>query len=115
MLTNFLWAMQRQPGLTAQDSLLAVTTLSFDIAALELFLPLVVGARIMIASREIATDGTRLAETLQNTHVTAMQATPATWHLLLDAGWTSQARLSKFSVAESRFRAISPETAREKH
>ena len=86
-LTNFLLSMRSQPGLTEHDILLAVTTLSFDIAGLELFLPLVVGARVELASREIATDGARLAETLRATGATAMQATPASWRMLLQSGW----------------------------
>ena len=86
-VVNFLLSMRQQPGLTAQDTLLAVTTLSFDIAALELFLPLLVGARLIVASRDTAADGVALAETLTRARVTAMQATPITWRLLLAAGW----------------------------
>jgi len=87
-LVNFLSAMQREPGLRADDRLLAVTTLSFDIAGLELFLPLVSGARVVIASREEAADGARLSSLLKRCGATVMQATPATWQLLLAAGWT---------------------------
>src|SRR6185312_11937558 len=78
----------KQPGLTSADTLLAVTTLSFDIAGLELYLPLVVGARLVLASRETAQAGEQLAELMTRCGVTAMQATPATWRLLLAAGWT---------------------------
>jgi amino acid adenylation domain-containing protein len=84
---NFLWSMRRQPGLTAEDTWLAVTTLSFDIAALELFLPLIVGARGIVAGRDLAANGAALAETLASAGVTVMQATPITWRLLLAAGW----------------------------
>ena len=87
-LVNFLSAMQREPGLGADDTLLAVTTLSFDIAGLELFLPLISGARVVIASREVAVDGMRLSSLLKRCGATVMQATPATWRLLLAAGWT---------------------------
>ncbi len=86
-VVNFLLSMREQPGLTAQDTLLAITTLSFDIAALELFLPLIVGARVIVASRETAADGAALAETLTQARVTVMQATPITWRMLLAAGW----------------------------
>jgi thioesterase domain-containing protein/acyl carrier protein len=79
--------MQQQPGLAAQDILLSVTTLSFDIAALELFLPLMVGARLVIVSREAAGDGTQLLQRLTSSSATVMQATPTTWQLLLEAGW----------------------------
>jgi amino acid adenylation domain-containing protein len=86
-LVNFLKAMQHNPGITREDRLLSVTSLSFDIAGLELFLPLVVGAQVTIAPSEVASDGFRLAALMEASHTTIMQATPATWRLLLKAGW----------------------------
>ena len=62
-LVNFLWSMRREPGLSNADVLAAVTTISFDIAGLELYLPLLVAARIELVSREVASDGARLAAT----------------------------------------------------
>ena len=87
-VVNFLWSVAREPGLEASDVLLAVTTLSFDIAVLELFLPLIVGAKIVVATRELVSDGAALLDTVRRHHVTAMQATPATWRVLLAAGWS---------------------------
>jgi len=92
-LVNFLSAMQREPGLVPEDTLVAVTTLSFDIAGLELYLPLISGARVVIASRETAADGARLSSLMKRCGATVMQATPATWRLLLDAGWKGSDRL----------------------
>ena len=92
-VVNFLMSMRKQPGLTADDTLLAITTLSFDIAGLELFLPLIVGARLIIASRDVVTSGRALAETLSRSRTTVMQATPATWRMLLAAGWQGDQRL----------------------
>jgi amino acid adenylation domain-containing protein len=92
-VVNFLLSMRQQPGLTAEDTLLAVTTLSFDIAALEIFLPLIVGARLIVASRDVVTSGTALAEALDRSHATVMQATPITWRMLLAAGWQGNPRL----------------------
>jgi amino acid adenylation domain-containing protein len=86
-VVNFLTSMQRQPGLTHSDVLLAVTTISFDIAALELYLPLITGACVVVASREVATDGKQLSEQIEATGATVMQATPATWQMLLAVGW----------------------------
>jgi amino acid adenylation domain-containing protein len=86
-VSNFLDSMRIEPGLGALDRLVAVTTLSFDIAVLELFLPLAVGAEVFIADRETAGDGVALAALLESNGATAMQATPSTWRLLLDAGW----------------------------
>lgn len=86
-VVNLLGAVGQRLGVAANDVLLAVTTLAFDIAALEVFLPLSAGARLVIVSQEMASDGKRLARMLADHGVTIMQATPATWHLLLDAGW----------------------------
>src|SRR5215510_9982247 len=78
--------MKREPGLTQDDYLLAVTSLSFDIAALEIFLPLISGARLEVVSREMAVQGLLLKERLIANGATVMQATPATWRLLVGAG-----------------------------
>ncbi|MDF5712387.1 MAG: amino acid adenylation domain-containing protein [Rhizonema sp. NSF051] len=86
-LSNFLHTMQQTPGLTKQDTLLAVTTYSFDIAALELFLPIIVGACLVFVSRETTLDGAQLLTKLTDSNATVMQATPATWQLLLATGW----------------------------
>src|SRR5689334_6309308 len=92
-VVNFLHSMSQQPGFTTHDVLLAVTTLSFDIAVLELFLPLVNGGRLVIVSREVTLDGRRLWDQLEQSGATMMQATPATWRLLLAAGWRAGGRL----------------------
>ncbi|MDQ3289422.1 MAG: amino acid adenylation domain-containing protein [Pseudomonadota bacterium] len=86
-LVNLLCSMQRRPGLSSQDRLLAVTTTSFDISMLELFLPLTVGARVVLAGAEAAREGDGLRLLLQESGATAMQATPSGWRLLIDAGW----------------------------
>ncbi|HEU5367284.1 MAG TPA: amino acid adenylation domain-containing protein, partial [Ktedonobacterales bacterium] len=100
-LVNFLWSMREQPGLTDQDSLLAVTTLSFDIAGLELFLPLLVGARVVLVSREIAANGADLARALEHSNATVMQATPVTWRMLLEAGWQGSPSLKMLCGGEA--------------
>lgn len=92
-LANFLSAMRQQPGITDTDTLLALTTISFDIAALELYLPLITGARVVLASQEMMIDGTQLATCLIQSHITVMQATPATWRLLISSGWQGQNQL----------------------
>jgi amino acid adenylation domain-containing protein len=86
-LVNFLCSMQRQPGLEASDRLVSVTTLSFDIAGLELYLPLISGAQLIVVSSQTASDGGRLRRVLEERQATITQATPATWRLLLAAGW----------------------------
>lgn len=92
-LINFLTSMRREPGLSSDDILLSVTTLSFDIAGLEIFLPLTTGATVAIASRETAVDGNLLKAEIERTGATVMQATPATWRLLLEAGWKGSPRM----------------------
>jgi hypothetical protein len=105
-LANFLTSMQRAPGLSASDRLLAVTTLSFDIAGLELYLPLVTGACVVLASREIAADGQQLMRVIEQHKVTVMQATPATWRLLLDAGWRNGRGLKVLCGGEALSRPL---------
>ncbi|MDP7041521.1 MAG: amino acid adenylation domain-containing protein, partial [Gammaproteobacteria bacterium] len=100
-VVNFLVTMADEPGLGEADTLLAVTTLSFDIAVLELFLPLLNGARLIIASREVAGDGQRLAELIETSGITIMQATPATWQLLLAADWPGKPGLKLLCGGEA--------------
>jgi amino acid adenylation domain-containing protein len=87
-VVNMLASMRKRPGLDEADRMLAITTLTFDIAALEIFLPLVCGARVVIAPSETALDGMALADLIAQSGVSVMQATPATLRMLLDAGWT---------------------------
>ncbi|HET8846170.1 MAG TPA: amino acid adenylation domain-containing protein, partial [Ktedonobacteraceae bacterium] len=92
-LSNFCQSMQQSPGFGAHDIVLAVTSFSFDIAALELLVPLTVGACVQLVSRQDALDGVALAELLATSRATVMQATPATWRLLLLAGWQGSSQL----------------------
>jgi amino acid adenylation domain-containing protein len=105
-VVNFLDSMRRVPGLTADDILLAVTTLCFDIAGLEVFLPLTVGARVLIASREVTVDGIKLGRLLDESSVTVMQATPATWRLLIEAGWKGNRKLKILCGGEAWTREL---------
>jgi amino acid adenylation domain-containing protein len=93
-LTNFLWTMREAPGCSEDDVLLAVTTLSFDIAGLELYLPLICGARVELASRTVTADGRLLRDKLESLKPTMLQATPATWRMLIEAGWSGTSGLT---------------------
>jgi len=86
-LVNLLLSMVKMPGINEHDTLLAVTTVSFDIAALEIFLPLITGATILLAEAETAKDGRELLQIVKEQPVTIMQATPATYKMMLAAGW----------------------------
>jgi len=92
-LTNFLTSMQQRPGLTNHDVFVAVTTLSFDIAALEIYLPLIVGAKLIIAPQDSVADGSRLQILLHDSKATVMQATPTTWRLLLLSAWQNETNI----------------------
>ncbi len=92
-LANFLAAMRTQVAVAAEDKLLAVTTIAFDIAALEIFLPLTSGARVIIAPRTTVASGDLLGDLARATRPTLMQATPAGWRLLMDAGWQGDPQL----------------------
>ena len=86
-VVNFLTSMATEPGFSSNDKLLAVTTLSFDIAVLELLLPLSVGGSVLLARDDDTYDGNRLIKLIEDYKVTVMQATPATWRMLLDCDW----------------------------
>ena len=106
-LVNFLYSMQSKPGIEQEDRLLAVTTLSFDISGLELYLPLISGAQVVLATRMEAMDGRRLAELIEKSNPTMMQATPAAWQMLLESGWTGKEDLKILCGGET----LQPELA----
>lgn len=105
-VVNFLVSMAQQPGMTATDTICAVTTLSFDIAVLELVLPLTVGARVEIADAATAADGVALARLIDTSGATVMQATPASWRMLLDAGWSGRPGLKALCGGEALGREL---------
>jgi amino acid adenylation domain-containing protein len=100
-VVNLLTAMTRSPGLTSSDVLVAVTTISFDIAGLELFLPLIVGAKVVIAERDAVADGFKLLKQIEAVGATAMQATPAGWRLLLEAGFRAPSKFKMLCGGEA--------------
>jgi amino acid adenylation domain-containing protein len=100
-VVNLLASVAREPGMTGKDVVLAVTTLSFDIAVAEVILPLTVGARIVLVSRSTATDGAKLASVVDSRGVTFVNATPSTWRLLLDAGWRGRPEVTGICTGEA--------------
>ncbi|HEY0640976.1 MAG TPA: amino acid adenylation domain-containing protein [Pseudonocardiaceae bacterium] len=105
-LVNFLTSMAARPGVHATDTVAALTTLTFDIAGLELWLPLLAGARVAVADRATASDGLALARWLDEQGVTVVQATPATWRMLLAAGWTGRPDLRALCGGEALTREL---------
>lgn len=99
-LVNLLASMLKEPGLNRHDTLLAVTTLSFDIAGLEVFGPLLCGAKLVLASREQVLDPEILAGLLDSSGATVMQATPSAWRMLVESGWTGRPALRMWCGGE---------------
>ncbi len=100
-LSNLIQSMAHEPGLTAEDLTLAITTICFDISILELFMPLATGATMVLVSREVAIDGFRLRQVLEQQPITWAQATPSTWRMLLASGWQGNSRIRLFSGGEA--------------
>jgi len=108
-LTNLLLSMQQETGLGPDDVFVAVTTLSFDIAGLEVYLPLISGSKLVIAGSGEVRDGALLLELMSRTGATVLQATPTTWRMLIDAGWSGHSPLKVLCGGE----AMPPELGRE--
>ena len=108
-VVNFMRSMQAEPGISEADTLLAVTTISFDIAALELFLPLTVGARIVLATRQGAKIPQSLAKYMAEHNVTIMQAAPTSWRLLVESGWKGESNLKVLCGGEALTRELADE------
>src|SRR5450631_131021 len=105
-LTNMLVAVSKDLALTSSDVVLATTTISFDISTFEIFAPLIAGARLIVAPRSVAIDGKLLAEAIHEQDVTVLQATPAGWQVLLEAGWEGQAGLKMLTAGEPLTRTL---------
>lgn len=100
-LLNFLLSMQKEPGINQDDILLSITTISFDIAELELFLPLICGAQIVIVDNEVAKDGRALLEIIKTEQISIVQATPFTWRMILQSGWNKPLPIKAFCGGEA--------------
>ena len=98
--SNFLTTMQRVPGIRADDRLVSVTTLSFDIAFMEVMLPLSAGAEIVIAGSDDVRDGAALRKLVEQSAATMLQATPAGWRILVDSGWQGHSGFKAVSGGE---------------
>lgn len=108
-ISNFLGSMIKTPGLSRTDVLLAITTTMFDIAVLELFGPLCVGATVRIADMDVVRDGHRLRDLLEREPISIMQATPTAWQMLVECGWVGDGCLRMLVGGE----ALRPDLARQ--
>lgn len=107
-LVNLLTSMAKRPGMSADDRFLAVTTPAFDIATLELLMPLLVGGLLIIAEADDVYDDMALSELIRRHNATMMQATPATWRLMADADWKAPPNFKMLCGGE----ALEPALAR---
>jgi len=98
---NLLLSIQKAPGINADDIMLGITTLSFDISELELFLPLISGAQLIIVDTDIAKDGRALAEFIETEKISIVQATPFTWKMMLEYGWDKHLPIKAFCGGEA--------------
>lgn len=105
-LSNFLISMKNSPGCSSSDVLLAITTICFDIAGLEMYLMLIAGGKIDIVEDDIARDGIRLLEKIRSSDVTIMQATPATWQMLIAADWNEKRKIKILCGGEALTREL---------
>ncbi|MGL5806503.1 MAG: amino acid adenylation domain-containing protein, partial [Xenococcaceae cyanobacterium] len=114
-VVNLLLSMQQEPGITQQDTLLAITTFSFDLSVPDWYLPLIAGACIKLIKREIASDPKQLAQALSEPDVTFVQATPATWQLVLSTGWQGNKRLKMLCGGEALTRSLANQLLEKGH
>ena len=105
-VVNFLHSMQREPGLKARDTLVSVTSISFDIAGLEILLPLTVGAKVVLATSEEIFDAAKMKSLLHASHATAMQATPSFWQFLIESDWAGDRHMKILCGGEALSREL---------
>ncbi|OOQ60759.1 non-ribosomal peptide synthetase [Mucilaginibacter pedocola] len=98
---NFLLSCQKQPGITSADKTLAVATISFDIAGLDIYLPLSVGAELVVADSLVAKDGRAVLDIVRTQGITILQATPYTWRMMLEVGWEEKLPMKVFTGGEA--------------
>jgi amino acid adenylation domain-containing protein len=100
-LVSFLTAMSRMFRLKRKDTFFAITPISFDISALEIYLPLISGAKLLLANEESKINPSKISQVLNTAKVTIMQATPATWQMLVDSGWRNTSHITIISGGEA--------------
>jgi amino acid adenylation domain-containing protein len=111
-LLNLICSIWQRPGVSLSDKTLAVAPISFDIATMDMFLPICSGGTLVIASREEAVDPFALADLIQQNDITVLQATPATWRMMLTSGWTGKRDLKMISGGEALPRELANELLR---
>jgi len=98
---NLLNSMTKKLGLTSEDVSGAIASMAFDISVAEIFLPLSLGGKVVVITREVVLDGKQLSATLTNAGITIMQTTPATWEILLKSHWQGSNKLKVICGGEA--------------
>jgi amino acid adenylation domain-containing protein len=111
-LLNLVCSIWQKPGVVAGDRTLAVAPISFDIATMDMFLPICSGGTLILASREDAVDPYRLARLLKEHDITFMQATPATWRMLVASGWIGKKNIKMITGGEAIARELANDLIR---
>lgn len=105
-LTNVLWAMREAPGISRSDRMLALATISFDIATLDMLLPLIAGASVAIASTDSSLEPHQLRQLVEGSRITVLQTTPVAWRMLAEAGWKANPGFKMLCGGEALPRAL---------
>eukprot|EP01025_Chloroclados_australasicus_P060839 TRINITY_DN786_c0_g1_i7.p1 TRINITY_DN786_c0_g1~~TRINITY_DN786_c0_g1_i7.p1 ORF type:complete len:2036 (-),score=275.34 TRINITY_DN786_c0_g1_i7:531-6638(-) len=100
-IVNFLEAMRKSYGFVAADKMLAVSTVCFDVAGLELYMPLIAGGSVLVAKKDQAQDPSVLAQLIKDFDITFMQATASHWRMLVRNGWEGKQDLQALSCGEA--------------
>jgi len=100
-LVNLMHSLQKAPGINSTDKMLAVATISFDIAGVDIYLPLSAGAQIVLADAITAKDGRALLDIIRTQNITILQATPYTWRMMLEVGWEEHLPIKVFCGGEA--------------
>ncbi|TSD66543.1 amino acid adenylation domain-containing protein [Inquilinus sp. KBS0705] len=100
-LVNLMYSLQKTPGISSADKMLATATISFDIAGVDIYLPLSWGAEIVLADSLTAKDGRALLDIIREQNITILQATPYTWRMMLEVGWEENLPIKVFCGGEA--------------
>ncbi|WP_116772100.1 non-ribosomal peptide synthetase [Maribacter litoralis] len=100
-LVNLLYSILEKPGVQNTDKVISITSISFDIAGFELYASLLKGAQLILTDEETSKDPRLLLEVLETEEITLMEATPATWQMLIDVGWKNHLPLKAFCTGEA--------------
>ena len=111
-LLNLICSFWQEPGLSKSDRTLGVAPISFDIASMDMFLPICSGGTLVIASKQDSVDPYRLGRLIDEQQITCMQATPATWRLLVSSGWNGKRNLKMLCGGEAISRELAEDLLR---